>query len=175
MARNIVMIIAPNSYRDEELTEPKTMLEKAGFDVAIASKGVKTATGKLGGSTQVDLDISEMDVTNYDSIIFVGGPGSNVYFDDPVAHSIVKKAHDQNKIIAAICIAPSILANAGVLQGKKATSFPTQEKNLVSKGALYTNEDVTVDGNIITANGPDAAAKFGETIIKILNNGAKSG
>lgn len=166
---NIVMIVAPDGYRDEELNEPKAVLEKAGANVKIASKGVSTAKGKLGGSINVDMDISEVNAADYDAVVFIGGPGASVYFDDAAAQNIAKQAVEQGKVLAAICIAPSTLANAGVLEGKKATCFSSEAGNLQEKGAQYTGEDVTVDGSIITANGPEAATKFGETIAAELS------
>ena len=74
----------------------------------------------------------------------------------------------QNKIIAAICIAPVTLANAGILNGKKATVFPSGKNDLIRNGAKYTGDSVTVDGNIITANGPMAAEAFGKKIVEML-------
>ena len=72
------------------------------------------------------------------------------------------------KIIAAICIAPVTLANAGILNGKKATVFPSGKNDLIRNGAKYTGDSVTVDGNIITANGPMAAEAFGKKIVEML-------
>ena len=86
----------------------------------------------------------------------------------PAAFKIAQQAVEQNKILGAICIAPSILANAGVLKNKKATVYPSESSNLKTKGAIYTTEDVTRDGNIITANGPAAAQDFAETITQAL-------
>jgi protease I len=93
-----------------------------------------------------------------------------VYFDDPVAQNIAKEAVRENKILAAICIAPVILANAGVLRNKKATVFPSEKETLINAGAQYTGKDVEVDGNIITASGPQAAEKFAATIKSSIIN-----
>ena len=81
---------------------------------------------------------------------------------------IARDAVVQGKVLAAICIAPSILANAGVLEGVEATSFPSEKGNLIAKGANYTGADLTVDGNTITANGPGAARKFGNAVVDAL-------
>lgn len=166
--KKIVMIIAPKNFRDEELLQPKEILEKAGAKITIASKGVKSATGMFGTKVNVDIDISEVKLAEYDAIIFVGGTGSSIYFNDSTAHSIAKEAIAKGKVLGAICIAPSTLANAGVLKGKRATAWPSEADNLRAKGAEYTGEAVTVDGRIITAKGPEAARKFGEAIAKAL-------
>ena len=70
--------------------------------------------------------------------------------------------------MAAICIAPSILANTGLLEGKRATAFPSQEGHLVMKRAKFKQTEVVVDGKIVTANGPKASRQFGEEIAKLL-------
>ncbi|MEA3357374.1 MAG: DJ-1/PfpI family protein [Patescibacteria group bacterium] len=164
----ILMIIAPEYYQDNELGIPRSLFLKAGFDVVIASKDVKTAIGALGGTTDVDVDISEVKVDDYVAIVFVGGGGAVTYFDDPVAHSIIKKAVEQGKVLGAICISPSILANADVLKGKKCTAFPTEEENLLEKGATYNDKDMEVDGKIVTASGPQAAKLFGQKILDVI-------
>ncbi len=164
----VLFIIAPQNFRDEELFEPKKILEETGKQIVIASKNAKEAKGTLGESIMVDKDLSEISLDEYDAIIFVGGTGSSLYFDDPVALDLAKEAYEKDKIIGAICIAPSILANAGILQGKKATAFSSEAENLKAKGAKYTGEPVTIDGKIITASGPQAAQQFGKEIAQVL-------
>ena len=166
--KNILMVIAPDGFRDEEFLEPKEVFESSGAKVTVASKGVSTAKGKLGATADVDIDISEASAADYDAVVFIGGPGAAVYFEDPAALNLAQSAEAAGKVVAAICIAPSILANAGVLEGHKATCFESESSNIDAKSAGYTGEDVTVDNNIITANGPAPAKKFGEAIIKAL-------
>jgi len=166
--KKALMIIAPDKFRDEEFFEPKSVLEQAGVQVTTASKNVSEAVGMLSARAKVDIDIAIAAVENFDILIFVGGSGSSIYFNDEIALNLAKKAAFLNKIIGAICIAPSILANAGILQGKRATAFPTEEDNLKSKGAIFTNEQVTVDGKIITAKGPKAAQDFANKIIQTV-------
>lgn len=161
---SILMIIAPENFRDEEFLEPKQIFERDGFKVTVASKGVKTAKGKLGASAEIDKDISAVNVSEYGAIVFVGGRGAEVYFEDSEALAIAKEAYESGKVIAAICIAPSILANAGILHGKKATCYSSEASHLEEQGAKYTGNDVVVDEKIITANGPKASAKFGEAV-----------
>lgn len=168
MAKNILMVVAPADFRDEELNEPKKIFENAGFNVTIASKGVKVAKGMLGAMQKVDLDLSIAKAADYDAVVFVGGAGAQVYFNDSYATNLAKQAYDSGKVTAAICIAPSILANAGILEGKKATSFQSEQSNLEENGADYTGTDVAVDGKIVTANGPNAAKAFGEVVVRLM-------
>ena len=166
--KRVLFVVAPGNFRDEELFEPKAVLERAGVKTAIASRQAGTITGAGGGKASATIALQSADAANYDAIVFIGGPGASAYFNDSTAQQIAIDAVEQGKILAAICIAPSILANAGILEGKKATCFSGEAGNLQAKGANYTGQAVTVDGRIITANGPSAAKKFGEEILKSL-------
>jgi protease I len=166
--KKVLMIIAPENFRDEELLDPKKIFEANKINVTVASKNTKVAKGMLGTKVNVDIDIKDINVSDYDAIIFVGGTGSSIYFNDTTAHEIAKIAYKQGKIVGAICIAPSTLANAGILKGKKATSWPSERENIEEKGGIYTGKGVERDGNIITANGPQSAKEFGNEILKAL-------
>ena len=164
----VLMIIAPRNFRDEELFHTKEELESSGNSVTIASTTIDTATGMLGGTAKPNMTINDVNVDDYDAFVFVGGTGSSIYFNNPKAHEIARTANEKGKLLGAICIAPSTLANAGLLRGKKVTSYPSEESNLRSKGANYTGSPVEKDGNIITADGPSSAREFGRMIAKSL-------
>lgn len=164
----VLLIVAPHDFRDEELLEPRKILEDSGIHVTVASKGVSRATGMFGAEVDVDKDIADIDAGDYDAVVFVGGVGASVYFADNRALTIAKDACRQEKVVGAICIAPSVLANAGLLAGKKATSWPSEADNLRAKGATYTGRDVEQDGKVITGKGPHAAAQFGRAILNAI-------
>jgi len=166
----VLMVVAPNNFRDEEYQKPKAVLENAGYQIVTASKGVQTAKGMLGATAMVNQDLDQVKVADYTAIVFVGGTGASVYFNDQTVLKLAREAVEQGKVVGAICIAPSILANAGILQGKNATCFSSEAENLRAKGANYTGQSVTVDGNIVTANGPGAAQDFGQKILGLLGN-----
>ena len=168
--KKVVMIVAQRNFRDEELEEPKAILEKNGIKVTIASSSKDIAIGMLGATIKPNMLISEIKVEEYDAIIFVGGQGASYYWNDPTAHKIVKQAIEKGKIVAAICIAPVTLANARILKDKKATVWPSEADKLTEKGAIYTGIKVEVDDNIITAVGPEQAEEFGEAIVKALTD-----
>lgn len=165
--KKVLFIVAPENFRDEELFEPMEVLKRDSL-VYVASRGVKKAKGVKGGSVNIDLDIDDVEVDDYDTIIFIGGGGSKIYFDDKTVQEIARDAYAKGKIVGAICIAPTILANAGLLKGMKATSHSGQEDKLKEKGAAFVYENVVKDGRIVTAIGPHAAKKFGETIKEML-------
>lgn len=167
-AKKVVMIIAQNGFRDEELLEPKKVLESAGMKVVIASEQLGTAAGKLGAKVKVDASYTDVTASDYDAVVFIGGPGASVYLEDETAQALARETLESGKVLAAICLAPSILANAGLLEGKKATAFISEKGNLESHGAKYMGEGVFVDGKIVTASGPAYATKFGEKIKEML-------
>lgn len=164
-----MMVIAPENFRDEELFYTKEELERAGAEVTIASSTTGEARGRLGARVKPDLKLDRVKVDEYDAVIFVGGTGSEVYFNDRRALSIASEAFRKGKVTCAICIAPVILANAGVLKGKRATVWNGDYiEKIESKGATYTGKPVEVDGKVITANGPQAAREFGRAIARAL-------
>jgi len=166
--KKVAMIIASKNFRDEEYLQPKDVLSKAGAEIVTVSSTLDQCTGILGAKVKPDVLISEMKASEYDAVIFVGGHGSSEYWDSAVAHKIVKDTVSHKKILAAICIAPSTLANAGVIQGKNATAFPSVSSHMESKGAKYTGKPVEQDGKIITGYGPEAALEFGEAVKRLL-------
>ena len=166
--KNILMIIAHQNFRDEEYKEPRQVFEAKGATITIASSSLETAKGALGAQVKPDLLLKDVAVGNYDAIVFVGGSGAQEYWNDPVAHAIAQEAVAQGKVLAAICIAPTTLAKAGVLNGKNATVFSSEAEALKAGGANYTGASVERDGLIITADGPQAATKFAEEIATAL-------
>ncbi len=163
-----LLILAPSRFRDEEYFHTKEELEKARIGTVTASKTTDVSVGMLGGKVKPGITLNEVDVNAYDAVVFIGGGGSSVYFNDPAALDIARRAEAAGKVVAALCIATSILANAGILRGRKVTAFPSEEANLCARGADFTGASLTVDGKIITANGPAAAKEFGKAIAKAL-------
>jgi len=166
--KKVVMIIAQENFRDEELFVPKEILEQHGTEVLIASTSLNPAKGTLGGKAQVNILVWDIDMKNFAALIFVGGSGAAQYWDDPLAHKLIKDALALEKVVAAICIAPVTLAKAGILKGRRATVFVSEAAQLKANGANYTGSGVEKDGKIITASGPAAAKDFGEEILKAL-------
>lgn len=162
-----LVVIAQEGYQDTELAGTVRGLSNAGFTTVIASKNAGLCTGKLGGTQQATLAICDVVIQDYDRVAFIGGPGAGAYASDPDALHLAQEAQRANMPIGAICIAPTILAKAHVLEGKRATVWDSggeQIAILERYGAKYTGEAVTVDGSIVTANGPDAAEEFGKSI-----------
>jgi len=162
--KKVVMILAHQNFRDEELFKPREVLQQAGAEVTIASSALTPARGMLGGTVKPDLLVKDVNPQDYDAVVFVGGPGAKEYWEDEKAHEIARLALEKEKIVAAICIAPVTLANAGVLKGKRATVWPSEAGRLRAAGAIYTGRNVETDGRIITADGPQSAERFGQAL-----------
>ncbi len=171
----ILFFIAPKDFRDEEYFIPQEIFKKEGFQTFTVSTTKEVAVGTLGGEVDVDFLFTEIDVNDYDVVVFVGGEGAVKYLDNEDVYSIIRKITNET-LLAAICISPVILANAGALEGKKATVwssslFKSPISLLKEKGAFYVDENVVIDGNIITANGPEVAEQFA---LKIIDNLTKN-
>ena len=122
----------------------------------------------LGASANPDMLLSELNIPDFDAIVFVGGTGASEYWDNPNARKLAQQAANLNLILGAICIAPVTLAKAGVLEGKNATVWPSESAQLKNHGVNYTGPAVQVDGNIITADGPQSASLFANALVKAL-------
>ncbi|MHB1452976.1 MAG: DJ-1/PfpI family protein [Saccharofermentanales bacterium] len=165
---DIIMVIAQSMFRDEELFVTKAELHKLGHSVQVASRKLEICRGNRGGTAMPDMTVMDIRVEDFDAIVFVGGGGASEYFDDSYVHSLAVNFQNAGKIVSAICIAPVILANAGILKGKRATVFPSGAGDLIKNGASYTGDAVTQDGRIVTGNGPASSALFARQVSKAL-------
>ena len=163
MAR-VVFVVAQRDFRDEELLQTREVLQRRGVDTVIAAETLQPAVGKFGSAVYPDLTLPEIRPERFDALVFVGGPGARSYF---AKRTIIRRAQafaQAGKVLAAICNAPVILANAGLLMGKRATAFPTEEQTLRDRGAEYTGLPLETDGTIITAQDSTYAREFAEAI-----------
>ena len=169
MNKKIAMIIAYRDFRDMEYFIPKQVFEQAGIETTTVSTDLGTAIGADGGDTEVTVLISELAPADFDALMFVGGPGMVKHLDDEIFHSLAQQAFQTNKVLGAICIAPAMLGKTKQVENKKPTVWSNAMdksaiKTLKENKAIYQDEAVTVDGNTITGNGPDAAQEFAETL-----------
>lgn len=168
MKGKILMVLAPVDFQEKEYFIPKSIFEENKYQVVTASTITGQAKSSVGTLVQIDKKIEDVDLDEFWAVVFVGGPGTVVFFENEQVLNLAKEAVRKNKVVGAICIAPSILANAEVLNGRTATAYPSERKNLEAKGALFVGEPVVVDGNIVTGNGPAAAEEFAKKIVEII-------
>jgi len=169
--KKILMVIAQQDFRDEELFKPKEVFEGAGASVFVAAPRNETATGMLGGKVQPDFAISDVNASEFDAVVVVGGSGSPKYlWDDTQLRNLVRDAYAGGKVVAAICLSPVVLARAGILKGKSATVFPSSDAvaELKKGGAIYKDKSVVIAGRIVTGRDPASAEAFANAIVSLL-------
>lgn len=166
--KRVLMVIAPDGFRDEEYREPRALLEARGCKVTVASTGTVPAKGMLGMKVTPDTTIDAVRAADFDLVVFVGGYGAETYYQHPKAHALASDTARAGKPLAAICVAPTILANAGLLKGKRATVWASQAPALKAGGAHYTAAGVERDGLLITADGPESAPAFAQELARAL-------
>lgn len=164
----VLMVVAQHGFRDEELFHTERALEAAGHECVVASVSEGKCSGSRGGEARAALGLGAVDPRAYDAVVFVGGPGARDLFGDPDARRIAKEASGSGAVVGAICIAPVVLANAGLLRGKRATVFPSETAALEGAGASVQAAGVVTDGAVVTASGPEHATAFGQAIARAL-------
>jgi protease I len=172
MSKKSLLVVAQNGFQPVEYADTRTELENAGISVEVASLEKAEVIDKDGNSINVDIGIKDVNVEDYDAIVLIGGPGAaQELVGNPDVIELVQAADNAEKIVAAICISPVVLAEARILKDRKATVWNgdgKQEEILAAEGAHYSEESVVVDTRIVTANGPDAAKEFGKAIAELL-------
>lgn len=167
----ILLLVPPKSFNDTEYSVTRKTLEQSGIHVTLTSVVEEEITGMGGMKIKPDKELRSTNPNNYDAFVIIGGSGTPKLLDYPEVLDRVKKFENQGKPIAAICLAPIILAKAGILKGVICTVFPTNFalKWLKGGGATYSELHVVEDDNIITADGPGAAEEFAGKILKKFN------
>ncbi len=171
MDKNILMVIAQKNFRDEEFKIPRSVFMQKGATVFTAAPEKKQAAGMLGAVVQPDYSLVEAAALKFDALVVVGGAGApEELWDSPVLQTMVRTQSSSGGLLAAICLAPVVLARAGVLSGKEATVYKTQQTldELKKFGVKMVYRDVVVSGSIVTANGPASAREFALAICKLF-------
>ena len=165
-----VAVLAADGYEQSELESPVKALKDAGANVEIVS--LKSGTIRAmkdhewSNSVQVDKTVGEAEADNYDALVLPGGViNPDTLRGDEKAVDFVKAFFDGNKPVAAICHGPQTLIDAGVVSGKKMTSFKAISKDLENAGANWVDEEVVTDGNLTTSRKPDDLPAFNQRII----------
>jgi protease I len=164
-----VLIMIGNEFEDSEFLYPYYRLQEAGYKVdVVGSKAKATYTGKHGVPFKADLSPEEVDVDAYAAVIIPGGKAPDSMRIDKGLVKIVKTAHENGKVIAAICHGPQMLIEADILRGRKATCWYSVATDLKNAGAIYVDAPVVVDGNLVTSRFPADLPQFCQETIKLL-------
>jgi len=171
-----VAVIATDYFEEAELTEPVKALKEAGATVEIIApkmgeiQGVKHV--EQGESVKVDKTLDEADPADYDAAIFPGGAvnADQLRMNDKAKNFLVKIMDELQKPTAIICHAPWLLASAGLARGRELTSYFTIQDDMRNAGADWKDEEVVVDGNLITSRNPDDIPAFNKALINALSS-----
>jgi protein deglycase len=162
-----VVVFLATGFEEIEAMGIVDTLRRAGIEVVIAGLQTGAIEGGHGVKVVPDREIEGINIEDFDAVVLPGGsPGYVNLGNDKRVLDAVRKAFELGKVVAAICAAPSVLAKAGILEGKKATIYPGLETALA--GAKHINERVVVDGKIITSQGPGTALEFGVKLVETL-------
>lgn len=168
-----VAILAENLYQEMELWVPYYRLKEAGAAVKVIGTGsAKSYTSKHGYPVVVDAAADEVKAKEFDAVVIPGGYAPDLMRRSTAMVGLVREAFQQGKVVAAICHAGWMLCSAGILKGKTATCFHAIKDDMVNAGARYVDEEVVVDGNLITSRKPDDLPAFCREIVKALEKAA---
>ncbi|MHC4116759.1 MAG: nitroreductase family protein [Planctomycetota bacterium] len=164
--RKAALIITSTNFNSDELFITKRMLDAAQVQTVIASTRMGILRSAIGGIAEAQVLVDQLRVDDYDAIVFISGTAE--YVANPVALDIVRETVRKGKVLGAIGTAPTVLANAGVLTGIRATAYFSERDRLVQAGAIYTGIAVEQERLIVTATGSTAAIEFGRRVAQAL-------
>ena len=168
-----IAILAENLYQEMELWVPYYRLKEVGATVKVIGTGsAKSYTSKHGYPVAVDAAADEVKAKDFDAVVIPGGYAPDLMRRSTAMVGLVREAFQQGKVVAAICHAGWMLCSAGILKGKTATCFHAIKDDMVNTGARYVDEEVVVDGNLITSRKPDDIPAFCREIVKALEKAA---
>lgn len=168
-----ILIIATDGFEQSELFQPRATLMDAGAEVTLASIGTDPIQGmehdEKGGTITPDIVLGEVDAADYDALLIPGGVANpDAMRMEAGALQIVRDFFAADKPVAAICHGPWLLAEAGVIAGRTLTSWPSVRTDLRNAGATVVDEEVHVDGRLITSRKPGDIPAFTEALIKSI-------
>lgn len=168
-----VLILATNGFEQSELEQPKANLEEAGYETVVVSPEDGEIKGwdenDWGNSVNVDLTLDEATADEFDAILMPGGQiNPDILRMNDKAIQLVRDFDAQGKTVAAICHAPWLLVEAGIVDGKTVTSWPSVRTDLANAGGNVVDQEVAIDGHLITSRNPDDIPAFSKAIISAL-------
>jgi protease I len=169
-----IAILATDHFEEAELTTPRDELAKAGAQVKVYSSStdpIQAVEGDTTPTQKIDVDgtFGDLDVETVDAVVVPGGTVNADHIrTDEDAQEIVREAYDAGKVLAVICHGPWLLVNAGLADGKRLTSYQSLALDLKNAGATWVDEEVVVDGNLITSRNPDDLPAFVDAISEAL-------
>jgi protease I len=167
------LIMSADNFEDTELLVPYYRLKEEGIHVDVVSMKKGKIKGKHGYEVEVDKTLKEVDPNDYDILILPGGKAPEAIRKEKDALEIAKDFFHKNKPVSAVCHGPQILISAGLLRGRHATCYKSVAKEMKDAGAIYEDEEVVVDGNLVTSRQPSDLPAFLREIMKLLKKEKK--
>lgn len=150
-----IALLATDGFEDSELLRPLVATQEAGTEVIVISNKEGKIVGKDGTQVDVHKQIGDVMAKDFDGLLLPGGlQNPDVMRTEPDAVQFVKDFFEQHKPVAAICHAPWLLIEAGVVEGRKLTSWPSLKTDLKNAGALWLDEEVVTDQGLVTSRNP---------------------
>lgn len=163
-----IAVFVENLYQDQEVWYPIYRLREAGAAVVTVGTGQKLYKSKYGYEVQADMAAGEARAENFDGVIIPGGYAPDILRRHETVLKFVRECFTRGKIVASICHGAWVLVSADLLRGKRATCFFAIKDDIKNAGADYIDEEVVVDGNLITSRVPDDLPAFMRSIIALL-------
>jgi len=164
-----IMILVEEMFNDHEFWYPYYRLKEAGAQVVVVGSGsARTYSGKSGTQATPDAVAHEMSASEFDGVVIPGGYAPDHMRRYPAMVNLVKELFEAQKVVAAICHAGWMLASARILKGRRVTSFFAIKDDLIHAGATWVDEEVVIDGKLITSRKPDDLPAFMRAVIKEL-------
>lgn len=149
-----VLLVVPDvGFNYPELAIPVTELRRSGYDIVVTNVTGEESMSLQNRGIKSDLMIDQVNSEDYLSISIIGGIGAEALFNNRELHNLLIDFNNEGKIISTQCLSGIILGNAGLLDGKKITGWPTTEPDIIKKGGIFTGDKSTRDGNIISGAG----------------------
>jgi len=168
-----VLVPLAEGFEELEAVTVIDLLRRAGLEVISAGLTAGPVRASRGTVLVPDTTLDQVVHQDFDLVVLPGGlPGADHLNADPRLHGLLQRMHARKRFIAAICAAPRVLADAGLLEGRRATSFPGALDGTRLAGVNYQETAVAQDGHIITSRGPGTAMEFALALIELLAGAA---
>lgn len=166
------LILAADGFEDMELMVPLYRLREIGAEVAVAAEKPCHVTGKHGYTTEADTTFDDVSADQFDLLIIPGGKAPESVRLSETAVAITRQMIESGKPVGSVCHGAQVLISAGVLKGRKATCWKGIRDDVKVAGADYSDQEVVVDGNLVTSRCPDDLPAFCAAILELAGAGS---